>query len=365
MNSTLLCLETQAVRRVAVALFGAATLAACDSDQPVAPTPRVEPNVAQPVAAQPVKNGGLTGSIVLKLVTGNAAVVNKSGAEYKVIGPAFATFSVKDNDPTLDADPTDGVVLLKGLALGSYKVCETLPPINYGVSAPGCKYTDVFAGATSLLTYLTRPSAHVFWKVVDYVPNYVGGTVFTFKDSTNKLLAQFTDNQSPDIDPGNGWLQMEIPWDGTWTICRLTPPAGYIFAAANQTCTSFTVQQGTATALVNTYVYPIASAVWRVTDGTKDLSDQPVLIGPSTFTVTGGPNSITTTVVDNGPNDMDPTLGKFAAMLPGLGWYSICETVPPAGHWNAKPSCKRVFVASGVPGFGDYFVNPEAQVINP
>jgi hypothetical protein len=205
----------------------------------------------------------------------------------------------------------------------------------------------------------------VFWNVVDYVPNYVGGTVFQLEDSTNTLMTMFTDNASPDKDPGNGWLQINIPFDGTYSICSVTPPVGYVFAAANPGCTSFQVTQGSATVLANTIVTPIASLNWRVTDGTSDANNQPTLLGPSTFTVTGGPNSIALTVVDNGQNDIDPTLGKLAVIVSGLGWYSICETVPPVGHWNAKPSCKRVWVASGVPGQGDYFTNPEAQVIYP
>jgi len=342
-------------------------LAACDTDQPLAPTTQpVAPNASLPAAAQPVVNPGKTGSMQFFMVAQNQAVVHVAGAEFKVTGPGAnpATFTVKDNGPT-DGDQTLGVVLLKGMTPGMYQVCMTVPPGNYGVAAPACRGAGVIAGTTTGHYWQIRTAATVFWKVVDFVPNYVGGTVFALKDSTNSLMAMFTDNASPDKDPGDGWLQITIPFDGTYSICSVTPPAGYVFAPANPGCTSFQVKQGTATIIANTIVTPIASLIWRVTDGTTDANNQPTLIGPSTFTVTGGPNSIVLTVVDNGPNDIDPALGKLAVIVSGLGWYSICETVPPIGHWNAKPSCKRVWVASGVPGQGDYFTNPEAQVINP
>ena len=365
MKSTLLSLDARAVRRASIALFGIALLAACDSDRAVSPTPAAAART--PDAAQPVLNPlQKTGAMKLLMVAQNQAPVNAPGGEFKITGPGAnpATFTAKDNGPG-DADMTLGVILLNGMQPGMYQLCMTVPPGNYGVLAPTCRGAGVIAGSTVGHYWQIRPAAHVFWKVVDYVPNYVGGAVFQLKDSTNTLLSMFTDNSPTDLDPGDGWLDIAIRFDGIYSICGAIQPAGYLFAAGGPTCTSVTVQQGTATAIANTVVTPRYSIRWRVTDGTTDANNQPTLIGPSTFTVTAASNAVKFTVVDNGANDKDPTLGKFAVILSAGGWYSVCETVPPVGHWNAKPSCKHINVTAGVPGEGDYFVSPEAQVPSP
>ena len=95
---------------------------------------------------------------------------------------------------------------------------------------------------------------------------------------------------------------------------------------------------------------------------TTGASDQPTLLGPSTFKVTGSPNS---DCADGGGQRGERhgmLIGKLAGSDSDLGWYSICETVPPVGHWNAKPSCKRVSAASGVPGFGRLLHEPRGTV---
>jgi len=57
--------------------------------------------------------------------------------------------------------------------------------------------------------------------------------------------------------------------------------------------------------------------------------------------------------------------GKVAVKLTAAGTYSICETVPPNGYWNAQPACTQIPVATGEPVWTEYFVNPEAQVYKP
>jgi hypothetical protein len=247
---------------------------------------------------------------------------------------------------------------------GLYKVCEIQPVAFYGISSPACKSTGVYAGATSGLFFLALPIARVQWTVVDFIPTVVGGAVFTLADSTTKVIAMFVDNSFTDSDPVPGAFQLQLYIDATFTVCQSSPPPGYYFIAANTVCKTFTTKQGTVTTLANTIAYPIASAVWRVTNGVKDINDQLTLIGPSTFTVSGGPNSVIIPIVDNGPDDFDARVGRLALKLPATGIYSICETVPPVGYKNAAPSCKRIPIATGVPGNGGYFTNQELQVIN-
>jgi hypothetical protein len=111
--------------------------------------------------------------------------------------------------------------------------------------------------------------------------------------------------------------------------------------------------------------YPTFSAYWQVTDGTVGADFHYNLIGPSTFTVVNALGGAPITVVDNGVNDIDGNLGKVAVKLPAAGTYSICETVPPNGYWNAQPACKQVPVATGEAGWAEWFINPEKQVYKP
>ncbi len=64
------------------------------------------------------------------------------------------------------------------------------------------------------------------------------------------------------------------------------------------------------------------------------------------------------TIVDNGANDFDPRVGRLAIKLTGEGYYTICQTVMPAGYSAPSPSCKRVQVFEGEPTNADWFYNP-------
>ena len=89
----------------------------------------------------------------------------------------------------------------------------------------------------------------------------------------------------------------------------------------------------------------------------------PVLLAGASFNVSIPREFISIDVVDNGLNDLDPRPGITWAKLPKAGVYTLCETKPPAGHWNANPACRTLNVAADVPANGgQYFYNYEAQV---
>ena len=103
-------------------------------------------------------------------------------------------------------------------------------------------------------------------------------------------------------------------------------------------------------------VYPEFSAFWGVTGGAADSIGNTIGIGGSAFTVTGSLTTIT--VVDNGANDIDPRVGQLAVKLPSDGYYSICQTVVPAGYTAPSPLCKRIQVFNEEPVWANWFYDP-------
>ena len=349
MYSTLLSMRHRAARRAMLAFAGTVLIAACDTDEPVAPKPAAVPEAAQS-ALLPSK----TGNIVIKIFDQNQNPWTQPFSGFQITGPTVATWGVDDNQQP-DTDPTTGVLLLKSLAPGTYKVCEFGPAIGFGVVGNSCQTTQVFAGATSGLFFVNAPDAYLQWAVRDNAWNPIGGATFTL-DSTNVLIGHVGDNVSPDADAAVGIYGLKLPFEAKYKMCLLWLPAGYVLAPNQTGCVEKDVKMGTGWDLGSILLVPIHSAFWNVTDGIS-------LIGPATFKVLSGAISID--VVDNAVNDYNPTLGQVAVKLPAAGNYSVCEMVPPLNHWNAQPSCKRITVSAGVPTNAGTFVNPEKQVYYP
>ena len=60
-----------------------------------------------------------------------------------------------------------------------------------------------------------------------------------------------------------------------------------------------------------------------------------LLQGGATFTVTPNPvtgDATALIVVDNGPEDMDPTDGQFRIANARIGTYTVTETIAPTGY---------------------------------
>jgi hypothetical protein len=345
----------RAHRLSALAVFSVALLAACDSDEPVAPKPAAVPTDAAPQLF-PYKSG----TLVLKLVDQNQNIVPQLlpevHARFAITGPNNNTWFVTD-DSLPDTDSTPGKLVLKSLVVGVYKACEIATPFDFGVVGQSCLYTQVFAGATTGLSFVHAPEAFRQWLVMDEVSNYVGGTVFQL-DSNNVTMGQIADDDWPfDMDPGAGSFHLILKYEATYKLCLKQVPPGYVQLAGQDPCVEANVKMNTQEKFPTFRVVPTYSANWTVTDGIT-------LIGPATFKISKGffKGIGDILVVDNGVNDRDPVLGKLAVALPAAGTYSVCETIPPANHWNAQPPCKSITVAAGMPWSPGPFINPEKQV---
>jgi uncharacterized surface anchored protein len=360
MSSTQLYLDRLVARLSPVALLGAALLAACNTDQPIAPKP-----IVVPTAAQPNIGPANSATLVIKVVDQNQNVISKPGAQFKLTKSGQASWSETDGGQD-DSDPALGVIQLKGLAPADYQVCEIVAPFDYGLPTQACGSATISAYATATVAIVNLPIYRLRFGVTDFVPNYIGGMTFSWRDSTNNVIALFADNSPTDSDPAVGKVELKVAVEGSYKLCEETLPAGYVFPPAQQVfCLPFKAKHGAITQWGNFAIYPIASAYWQVTDGTIDINNFFNLIGPSTFKVTSAAGLGSFDVVDNGVNDIDPALGKIAVKLPVPGWYEICETVPPVNHWNASPSCKRIEAVTGVPAWAEWFINQEKQVFYP
>jgi hypothetical protein len=358
MYVALASLRRRAHRLSSLAVFSVTLLAACDSDKPLAPKPATVPTGAAPQLI-PYK----TGTLVLKLVDQNQNIVPQLlpdvHARFAITGPTNITWQATD-DSLPDTDPTPGMVVLKALVPGVYKACEISTPFGFGVVGQSCLYTQVFAGATSGLFFVHATEAIRQWSVMDEVSNNIGGTVFQL-DSTNVTMEQIADDDWPlDMDPAAGKFHLILEYEAAYKVCLKQVPPGYVQLVGQDPCVATNVKMNTQEKLPTFRVVPTYSANWTVTDGLT-------LIGPATFKISKGflKGVGDMQVVDNGVNDRDPALGKVAVALPAAGLYSVCETIPPANHWNAQPPCKTITVAAGMPMSPGTFINPEKQVYSP
>jgi hypothetical protein len=334
----------RARRLSSLAVLSVALVAACSTDETVAPKkPAANPEAAQPQLLPP----GQTGSIVIKLFDQNKNLITGQYATgFEIKSPSGTIWWANDNVQN-DADSTWGVLVLKSLAPGLYRVCAFSTPYGYGVVGQTCRYPTVYAGSSTGAFFDYGPEALLKWDVIDNAMNPISGTTFRV-DSTNVPFWNVTDNVPPDVDPASGKFNIPIRFEATWKVCVDKVPAGYVIAPNQPACVSKDVVMNSGWDVGPFWLVPIYSAHWTVTDGVN-------AIGPSTFAVQTGATKIT--VVDNGMNDYDTTLGKIAVKLPSAGDYSVCETVPPVNHWNANPSCHSITVSAGVPGAAGYFTN--------
>ena len=345
MYDALLLLNRRARRLSSFAILGVALVAACDSDETVAPK---QAPVAVPEAAQPQLLPGKTGSIAIKLLDENQLpITGQYYSGFEIKSPSGKIWWASDNAQK-DADSTWGAVALKSLVPGQYRVCVVSMPYFYGVVGQACRYPTVTAGSTVNLFFFYAPEAVFTWNIIDDGGNHMAGTTFKV-DSSGVPFQNVADNTGADTDPGTGKYTIPIRYEGKWTVCLDQIPAGYVKVPNGLTCATRDVVMQSGWGLGTFMIIPIHSASWTVLNGSLQA------IGPSTFEVLSG--AIKITVVDNGLNDYNPTLGKFSVKLPQAGPYSVCEIIPPVNHSNANPSCHRITVQTGVQASAGYFFN--------
>lgn len=243
MNSHLLAIDVRVVRRVSIALFGAALLAACDSDRVAAPKPAASASSKAPPGANSGVHLPNKGNMIIKAW---AFDWNKPGlafATYKIVGPGFVQATVVDNGPG-DNDVFPGVVSLWDIPIGNYYICETAAPAGYALPDQPCWWTQVWSGSTSYGGNSHLPLVSATWDLRDGFGALIGPSTFTLTTSRSLLKITVVDNGQNDLDPALGKMTAKLPKAAVYELCETVPPADRY--NANPACRTVDVSAGQA-----------------------------------------------------------------------------------------------------------------------
>jgi hypothetical protein len=353
MRSTLLTLDRRAL--AAVALFGTAMLAACDTDKTVAPTPTATPVI--PTTSSEYVIPATTGTVIWRTINATQKMLI-SGAKFTVTGPLLYNQTFVDNDAT-DADTVSGQFRLSKLKPGSYTVCEVAGPTEHTIADPACRGFSIYAGSTTGVADFV--SLHLPYLNIAYV-NQAGtkipGGVMIVKDSTGNPVKLVAQDGLGDVFLGDDHITVMLPAAGKFSICVGSAPAGYAISPVNTPCLTGSSPGNAMLFIGNLTVYPAPSAVF----GVRDPFGNPV--GPSTVTFYNPRSNTTITVTDNIGGDLDPAPGKFLVKLPFPTSYTLCQTKAPAGRL-IDPTCKTVDLSAGNSVWAGWFTDNEQQVYKP
>lgn len=353
MRSTLLSFDRRAVRRSAMALAAVTTLAACDTDAPVSPNPSPShPTTSNPAVISPSSR---TGTLLITIVDQAQLPPTTTHAQFTVSGPGVWNMIVQDN-VTQDADLTVGSIRVKGLTVGDYTVCETIPPEHYVMPYVTCQSATVTGGSTAMLTFQNVSTARMSWRVVDHLGNLIEGMSFTGTD-TNRVVTQLADEGWGDLDSTRGQVEIEAP-EGSYQLCQGALPAGYVLPPGQaSSCFTRVMGNGLVQVLPDMVIHPEYSAYWQVQlQGTYPY---PSNLGQASFEVKSLVNGgFSKYVFDNGADDFDGRLGFVATMLPATGTYLVCQSMAPDGFKLPSPACTRISVSLGEPKDAGVFVDP-------
>jgi hypothetical protein len=314
-----------------LALAGAVMLAACDTDKSVGPNPVT----STPTAPSLAKATG-TQTLTIMVVDQNSTAVTTLAAKFKVSKSAGGPGSlIVDNAPS-DGNSAIGTIQMKGLASGTYEVCQTIAPTDYVLPATPCKTVIVGGIVAASVQFVDLTVARAKWRVADFLENKVGGAVIKVHDGIS--WSTITDNSALDLDPTAGAFEVKAP-QGSYSICPKTPPTGWVFMV--QTCIGMPTPHGQTTDLSGFGVNPEYSVNFAVTN-------YDVLSGPSAYEITSASGNFSAKLVDDGLNDRwTGVLGRLWITLPAEGEYTICQTVAPPNTALADPACKTIKVQLG------------------
>ncbi|QIK62794.1 hypothetical protein G7068_05970 [Leucobacter viscericola] len=168
----------------------------------------------------------------------------------------------------------------------------------------------------------------VAWQKTDPDQNLLAGSEWELTPATGAAIP-VVDNGKNDADPAVGKILVEDLAPGTYHLKETKAPAGFVLDGTERevtiTETNLDIALGN---IVNTRVTPPAptgSVAWQKTD-----PDQKLLAGSEWELIPTAGTAIP--VVDNGPKDADPAVGKIRVQDLPLGTYRLKETKAPTGY---------------------------------
>ena len=195
------------------------------------------------------------------------------------------------------------------------------------------------------------------WTVVrQYTPGtakiLIGGAKFQVLGARINMLV--TDNGANDSDGALGKFRLSGLQPGTFQLCQLTAPTGYVLPSP--ACHQLTVNANATTS--DEFVNKSLPMVML------DMRDpRNILVGGGTVTFTDSVGAVIMTVTDNSAPDTNATAGIINAQLPRAGTFTMCPTTPPTGYSFWGIMCHTLeFKAGGGYGIGTTFVAPNPSV---
>ena len=187
----------------------------------------------------------------------------------------------------------------------------------------------------------------------DMSPINVAGSSYDLITPTGDTL-HVADNGQFDADPTLGKVKVPKVLAGVYTVCPMIAPNNYAFPQT--LCITTTVAAGSG-ANIGFLAYKAPSLFWNV----RSTGDWLMLGG--TYTVSTQRIKSSFDVSDNGPNDLDPSEGRVAVKVGGIGGYTVCEKTPPTGFWPAITKCMNATSVGGGTKWVGTFVNQEKAVV--
>jgi len=165
------------------------------------------------------------------------------------------------------------------------------------------------------------------------------------------------DNGVNDADPRGGKIRVENVFLDSYTITETSAPAG--FDIDGDPTREVIVSDADLYAVIGTqgqndsgvtdesdFHHPLASMLWENRDS------RGALLGGATFEVSPNPlidSVVALVVVDNGPQDQDPTWGQFQVDNVRMGAFTVTETIAPAGYARDQDPDRIVIVSETEP----------------
>jgi hypothetical protein len=323
-----------------------------------------------------------SGGLAWTKVDGNGIALGGATFQYRIQGGQW--IPVVDNQAP-DADNTAGSFLISGLAIGTYEVKETAPPLNTYNIDPSTKTASITAqspNATITVAFVNpQPKAKI---VLDPL---TATNVLGEEHVVNVTVSQ-DDGLAAGANGGDAVTGYTASVGRTVTFSLLNNTAGASFKNAVNTCVtdatgkcSITIQS-TQAGSVNihaTTTFTLGTVSLTVsTDGlgdnsvdaqktwsagsiawTKVKGDGVTKLGGAVFEyqVAGSGNWIE--VTDNSAPDADPDNGEFQILNLSIGTYEVREKTAPTGYIK-DPNTYQVSVTAAQPNgsVATAFVDP-------
>ena len=176
------------------------------------------------------------------------------------------------------------------------------------------------------------------WSVKDGNWDFLlGGAQFLLTGPNNFSRVIIDDVTPGDQDASAGNFKTMGLLPGLYQLCETVAPPKYLIQQIPgfSPCTSLTiVPNGT------TYMSPFFNLhIPRETWGVVDPVGNP--LGNAYFQLHDSTNAVIASGWDNSAFDLDNALGKFLRETPVPGYYTLCETLAPAGFVPPNQACKK------------------------